>query len=83
MIHRFEDLKNLYKEAASIRYVGGETAADAEFDLSDESDPRNEFLASASREEIMQLLELSLECPQSMWCRPVQKAGTYEGPYYS
>ena len=38
MIHRFEDLKQLYKEAASIRYVGGGTAADAEVDGLDESD---------------------------------------------
>ena len=57
MIHSFEDLKRLYKEAAPLRYVGGGTAADAEFDFPDESDPRDEFLASANHDEIMQVLE--------------------------
>src|ERR1039457_1929761 len=57
MIHSFEDLKQLYKEAASIRYVGGGTAADAEADGPDESDPRDEFLASATANEIMQAVE--------------------------
>ena len=57
MIHRFEDLKQLYKEAASLRYVGAGTAADAEIDGPDESDPRDEFLATATHDEIMQVLE--------------------------
>src|ERR1017187_9714110 len=57
MIHRFEDLKQLYKEAASLRYVGGGTAADAEIEGPDESHPRDEFLASATPDEIMQVLE--------------------------
>jgi hypothetical protein len=32
-------------------------------------DPAFHFVTMASREEIMQLLDLSLECPQSMWCQ--------------
>src|ERR1017187_10100119 len=57
MIHRFEDLKQLYKEATAIRYVGGGTAADAEIDDPDHSDPRDEYLASATPDEIIQALE--------------------------
>src|ERR1019366_10526202 len=57
MIHRFEDLKQLYKKAASLRYAGAGTATDAEIDGPDESDPRDEFLATATHDEIMQVLE--------------------------
>src|ERR1039458_1477609 len=57
MIHRFEDLKRLYKEAAPLRYVGAGTAADAEIDGPDESDPRDEYLASATPDEIIRALE--------------------------
>ena len=57
MIHRFEDLKQLYKKAASLRYAGAGTATDAEIDGPDESDPRDEFLATATRDETMQVLE--------------------------
>ena len=57
MIHRFEDLKQLYKEATAIRYVGGGTAVDVEVDGQDEDDPRDEFLASATANEIMQAVE--------------------------
>src|ERR1019366_4409415 len=57
MIHRFEDLKQLYKEAASLRYVGAGTAVDAEIDGPDEKDPQDEFLASATPDEIMQAVE--------------------------
>src|ERR1035441_10378091 len=61
MIHRFEDLKRLYKEAAPLRYVGAGTAADAEIEGPDESHPRDEFLASATPDEIMQVLETEPE----------------------
>jgi hypothetical protein len=57
MIHRFEDLKKIYTGPMSFRYVGAGTAADAEIDGPDESDPRDEFLASSARDEIMQVLE--------------------------
>src|ERR1017187_6988716 len=61
MIHRFEDLKRLYKEAAPLRYVGAGTAADAEIEGPDESHPRDGFLASATPAEIMQVLETEPE----------------------
>ena len=82
MIHRFEDLKQLYKEAASLRYVGGGTAADAEFDFPDESDPRDEFLASATHDEIMQALDADPE-PSAPDPAPAEEAPppTEPNPY--
>src|ERR1035441_3042569 len=56
MIHRFEDLKQLYKEATAIRYVGGGTAADAEVDFPDATDSQDELFASATPDEMVQAL---------------------------
>src|ERR1019366_2339547 len=39
------------------RYAGAGTATDAEIDGPDESDPRDEFLATATHDETMQVLE--------------------------
>ena len=57
MIHRFEDLKNLYGKSVGLRYIGADNPTPPEVDGQDESDPRDEFFASATSDEVMQALE--------------------------
>ena len=42
------------------RYIGAETGVPSEVDVQDESEPRDEFLATATRDEIIQALETEL-----------------------
>jgi hypothetical protein len=57
MIHTFEELRERYRNGVGHRYVGAATGAFSEVDGQDEKDPRDEFLASATPDEIMQVLE--------------------------
>ena len=57
MIHRFEDLKNLYGKSVGLRYIGADNPTPPEVDGQNESDPRDEFFASATSDEVMQALE--------------------------
>src|ERR1017187_4189617 len=57
MIHTFEELRERYRNVVGHRYIGAETGALSEFDFPGESDPQDEFLASATPDEIVQVLE--------------------------
>src|ERR1039458_7798124 len=57
MIHTFEELRERYRNGVGHRYIGAETGVPSEVDDPAESDPRDEFFASATANEIMQVLE--------------------------
>jgi hypothetical protein len=57
MIHTSQALRERYKNGVGHRYIGAETGALSELDFPGESDPRDEYLASATANEIMQALE--------------------------
>src|ERR1019366_4262435 len=60
MIHTFEELRERYRNGVGYRYIGAETGVPSEVDVQDESEPRDEFLATATRDEIIQALETEL-----------------------
>ena len=51
--HNFEDLKERYKKGASLQYVGADTAADNEVDFPGDDDPQDQFLDTATLEEVL------------------------------
>jgi len=61
MIHCFQDLKDLCRKGVALRYVAADTGANDEFDFPDEDDPRDEFLATATLEESMEVLSADAE----------------------
>src|ERR1035441_10174727 len=61
MIHTFEELRERYRNGVGHRYIGAETGVPSEVDGPGEDDPRDEFLASATPDEIMQLVETEPE----------------------
>src|ERR1035437_590936 len=57
MIHSFEELRERYRNGVGHRYIGAETGVPSEVDGPGEDDPRDEYLASATTNEIMQAVE--------------------------
>src|ERR1039457_5426789 len=57
MIHTSEELRERFKNSVGHRYIRTESGVPSEVDGPGEDDPRDEFLASATHDEIMQVLE--------------------------
>ena len=59
MIYHFDDFRNVKRFSKEVlqRYSGASTAAVSELEFPEENDPRDEFLASASTEELEQALD--------------------------
>src|ERR1039458_7095277 len=57
MIHTFDDLRQRYKNDANYRYSGAESGETLEIEGLEETDPADEFLASATPDELMRLSE--------------------------
>src|ERR1035437_3804684 len=57
MIHSFEELRERYRNGVGHRYVGAATGVPSEVDGPGEDDPRDEYLASATPDEIIRALE--------------------------
>lgn len=58
MIHNFQDLKDLYRKGAFLHDVGADMAANEEVDFPDEDDPQDQFLAIATRREVLKREEV-------------------------
>src|ERR1017187_3894328 len=59
MIYHFDDFRNVKRFSKEVlqHYSGASTAAVSELEVPKENDPRDEFLASASTEEVEQALD--------------------------
>ena len=57
MIHSFQELRDLYHKGVEHRYVGATIAIDNELDGDDEIYPRDAYLAAATPDEVMWLLD--------------------------
>jgi hypothetical protein len=57
MIYTSQELRERYRNGVGHRYIRAETDVPSEVDFPDEDDPRDEYLASATANEIMQALE--------------------------
>src|SRR5664280_3259528 len=57
MIYTSQELRERYRNGMGHRYIRAETDVPSEVDFPDEDDPRDEYLASATANEIMQALE--------------------------
>src|ERR1022692_2754673 len=57
MIHSFQELRGLYQKGVEHRYVGATIAIDDELDSDDEMYPRDAYLAAATPDDLMGLLD--------------------------
>src|ERR1019366_270559 len=57
MIHSFQELRDLYQKGVEHRYVGATIAIDDELDSDDEMYPRDAYLAAATPDDLMGLLD--------------------------
>ena len=79
MIHSFEELKRRYQKDVEHRYAGAAIDGDTGFDGADEIDPGDEFLASATPDELMRLLETERGSP-AIDPAPADEASSTEEP---
>jgi hypothetical protein len=81
MIHTFEELRERFKNSVGHRYRT-ESGVPSEVDGPGEDDPRDEFLASATHDEIMQVLDADPE-PSAPDPAPADEAppATEPNPY--
>src|SRR5664280_3395940 len=82
MIHTFEELRERFKNSVGHRYIRTESGVPSEVDGPGEDDPRDEFLASATHDEIMQALDADPE-PSAPDPAPAEEAPppTEPNPY--
>src|ERR1019366_1192599 len=81
-IYTFQELRDRYRNGVEHRYIVAEAAVPSEVDGPGEDDPRDEFLASATPDEVVQVLgpEPGLSAPDPA---PAEKetAATTPDPY--
>ena len=62
-IYTFQELRDRYRNGVEHRYIGAEAAVPSEVDGPGEDDPRDEYLASATPDEIIRARELQAHFP--------------------
>src|ERR1035441_9971518 len=81
MIRTFAELLERYRNGAGRRYIGAETGVLPEVEHQDEKDPRDEFLASASPDEIVRVLDTEPGLPVPDLPADEETAATAPDPY--
>lgn len=80
MIHTFEELRQRPKNVVESRYFGAEAGDNPEIEGPEETDPEDEFLASATPDELMRLLETedSAFAPALLVETPAEEPAPYQ-----